>query len=260
MERVRATNLGITFRLVKRKRTKLQNIIGGFVANMGGKCEEFWALRHVNLTVHDGDTVGIIGRNGSGKSTLLRVIAGIYPPDEGRVVVNGDVSTLFSLGLGFKPNLTGFDNIYLSGVVMGLSRKEIDRVAENIVEFSELGQFIHQPVRTYSTGMQSRLGFAIAMNVSKDILLMDEVVGAGDAEFRKKCEDALRSLMGSRTVILVSHSMTTIRNTANKVIWLKDGQVAAEGKPNDVIQQYTDHFGKSRKARAADEAGQVRMS
>ncbi|MFC2013068.1 ABC transporter ATP-binding protein [Chloroflexota bacterium] len=199
---------------------------------------EFWALRHVSFTIERGDTLGIIGGNGSGKSTLLRVIAGIYPPDEGKVSVDGEVSTLFSLGAGFQPELSGRDNICLNGVMMGLSKKHIDSIVDSIIEFAELGEFIDMPVRTYSSGMHSRLGFAIAMNVDKDTVLIDEIMGAGDAAFREKANREMARIIGEKTVVIVSHSMGTITKYANKVIWLDKGRITAQGEPDYVIEQY----------------------
>jgi len=199
---------------------------------------EFWALRHVSFRVERGETVGVIGRNGSGKSTLLRVIAGIYPPDEGEVIVRGGVSTLFGLGTGFNAELSGRDNIYLNGVLMGLTKERIDGIIDGIIEFAELGDFIDMPVRTYSSGMRSRLGFAIAINVDKDIVLIDEVMGAGDAAFREKAEVEMDRIMGQKTVILVSHAMPTIERFSTRVLWLNRGEMAAFGEPKEVVEQY----------------------
>ena len=252
MEVITVTDLGIRFKLGKRRRSRtrdaLASWLGGLRNDHSGASgplpasqrtgEEFWALRHVSLSVQQGDTLGVIGRNGSGKSTLLRVIAGIYPPDEGRVSVKGEVSTLFSLGAGFQHELSGLDNIYLNGVLMGLSRKEIDGMLDDIIDFAELGEFIHMPVRTYSTGMNSRLGFSIAMNVNKDIVLIDEIMGAGDASFQEKAQERLNRIIGERTIVLVSHSMNTVRQSADHVVWLDKGQIAAQGEPKEVIQQY----------------------
>jgi len=182
--------------------------------------------------------VGVIGRNGSGKSTLLRVVAGIYPPDEGKVSVDGEVSTLFGLGTGFNNELSGRDNIYLNGVMTGLTKNKIDEIIDDMIEFAELGDFIEMPVRTYSTGMRSRLGFAIAMHIDKDIVLIDEIMGAGDAAFRQKADVEMNRIMGEKTVLLVSHSMTTIEQFSNKVVWLNKGTMAAIGEPKEVIEQY----------------------
>jgi ABC-2 type transport system ATP-binding protein/lipopolysaccharide transport system ATP-binding protein len=192
----------------------------------------------VSFVVEPGETVGIIGRNGSGKSTLLRVVAGIYPPDEGTITIDGEVSTLFGLGTGFNPELSGRDNIYLDGVMMGLTKNQIDGIIDDIIGFAELDNFIEMPVRTYSSGMRSRLGFAIAMNIDKDIVLIDEIMSAGDVAFRQKAEVEMNRIMGEKTVLLVSHDMNNIKKFANKVIWLNKGVVAAIGEPKEVIEQY----------------------
>jgi ABC-type polysaccharide/polyol phosphate transport system ATPase subunit len=182
--------------------------------------------------------VGIIGRNGSGKSTLLRVIAGIYPPDEGKVSVDGEVSTLFSLGTGFNPELSGRDNIYVDGIMIGLAKRKIDGIIDDIIKFAELGDFIEMPVRTYSSGMRARLGFAIAIHTDKDIVLIDEIMGAGDAAFYQKAEVEMSRIIGEKTVLLVSHAMGTIEKFADKAIWLDRGAMAAMGEPKGVIEQY----------------------
>jgi ABC-type polysaccharide/polyol phosphate transport system ATPase subunit len=182
--------------------------------------------------------VGIIGRNGSGKSTLLRVIAGVYPPDEGRVSVDGEVSTLFGLGTGFNAELSGRDNVYLDGIMIGLTKNQIDGIIDDIIGFAELGDFMDMPVRTYSSGMRARLGFAIAIHADKDIVLIDEIMGAGDAAFRQKANIEMNRIMGEKTVLLVSHSMDTIEQFADKVIWLNKGVMAAIGEPKEVIEQY----------------------
>ena len=236
---VSVTDLGIKFKMEKRRRSRaLAFILDRRSRNQQRPSGEFWALRHVSFTVERGETVGIIGRNGSGKSTLLRVIAGIYPPDEGKVSVDGKVSTLFSLGTGFNPELSGRDNIYLNGVMMGLAKDKIDGIIDSIIEFAELGDFIDMPVRTYSTGMRSRLGFAIAMHSDKDIVLIDEIMSAGDAAFRQKADAEMSRIMGERTVILVSHDMKDITRFASRVIWLDKGVIAAMGEPGEVIEQY----------------------
>jgi len=238
MEIIRTTDLGIRFKVGKRRRTSMRNIVVGGFRKRRDESGEFWALRHVSFTVSQGDTVGVIGRNGSGKSTLLRVIGRIYPPDEGEVSVQGSVSTQFSLGAGFQPELSGVDNIYLNGILMGLSKRAIDRMLDDIIKFADIGEFIDMPVKTYSTGMHSRLGFAIAINVHRDIVLIDEILGVGDAQFREKCEERLNRLMGERTILMVSHDMDSIRKFANRVIWLDKGQIVAQGESDDVIAQY----------------------
>jgi len=236
---VEVNDLGIKFKMGKRRRSgALAFILERRSRNKQRPSGEFWALRHVSFTVERGETVGIIGRNGSGKSTLLRVIAGVYPPDEGTVSVDGEVSTLFGLGTGFNAELSGRDNIYLNGVMIGLMKNQIDRIIDDIIGFAELGDFIDMPVRTYSTGMRSRLGFAIAIHSDKDIVLIDEILRAGDAEFRQKAGVEMNRIIGERTVILVSHSMDAIERFANKAIWLDKGVIAGMGEPKGVIEQY----------------------
>jgi len=235
---IKVSDLGIKFKMGKRQRSRAFTFLFERSHNRQRPSGEFWALRHVSFAVERGETVGIIGRNGSGKSTLLRVVAGIYPPDEGKVSVDGEVSTLFGLGTGFNPELSGRDNIYLNGVMMGLTKNKIDEIIDDIIEFAELGDFMEMPVRTYSSGMRSRLGFAIAMNIDKDIVLIDEIMGAGDAAFRQKADVEMNRIMGEKTVLLVSHSMTTIEKFSNKVIWLNKGIIAAMGEPKEVIEQY----------------------
>jgi teichoic acid transport system ATP-binding protein len=235
---VEVSDLGIKFRVEKRRRSGALAFILDRSRKQRGPRGEFWALRHVSFTVERGETVGIIGRNGSGKSTLLRVIAGVYPPDEGEVSVDGEVSTLFSLGTGFNPELSGRDNIYLDGILIGMTKNQIDGIIDDIIEFTELGDFIEMPVRTYSSGMRSRLGFAIAMQSDKDIVLIDEIMSAGDAAFRQKADAEMERIIGEKTVMIVSHNMYTIERFANKVIWLNKGVMAAMGEPAEVIKQY----------------------
>jgi teichoic acid transport system ATP-binding protein len=235
---INVNDLGIKFRMGKRQRARAFTYLFERSHNRQQSPGEFWALRHVSFTVERGETVGIIGRNGSGKSTLLRVIAGVYPPDEGKVSVDGEVSTLFSLGTGFNVELSGRDNIYLDGIMIRLTKKKIDGIIDAIIEFAELGDFIDMPVRTYSSGMRSRLGFAIAMHSDKDVVLIDEIMGAGDAAFKQKAEAEMARIIGEKTVLLVSHAMPTIEKFANRAIWLDRGVMAAMGEPKEVIEQY----------------------
>jgi teichoic acid transport system ATP-binding protein len=235
---IKVSDLGIKFKMGKRQRSRAFSLFFERSYNRQRASGEFWALRHVSFALERSETVGIIGRNGSGKSTLLRVIAGIYPPDEGGISVDGEVSTLFGLGTGFNPELSGRDNIYLNGVMMGLTKNRIDEIIDDITEFTELGDFIEIPVKTYSSGMRARLGFAIAMHVDKDIVLIDEIMSAGDAAFRQKADAEMNRIMGEKTVLLVSHSMANIEKFANKVIWLDKGIIAAMGEPKEVVGQY----------------------
>jgi ABC-type polysaccharide/polyol phosphate transport system ATPase subunit len=201
--------------------------------------KEFWALRDVSLELQRGETLGVIGPNGSGKSTLLRTVGGIYKPDQGRIKVNGHVSTLLSLTAGFQSELTGRENIRLVGMFMGFSLREIGDKTEEIIDFAELGAFINAPVKTYSSGMVARLGFAIASYLDCDILLVDEILGVGDQSFRQKSQVKIRELVSEqRTVLLVSHNLEAIREYSTKVLWLDHGSVQAYGEPSEVIEAY----------------------
>jgi ABC-type polysaccharide/polyol phosphate transport system ATPase subunit len=235
---ITVSDIGIKFKLVKRYRARASDLLITKSHSRRLSSGEFWALRHVSFTLERGETAGIIGSNGSGKSTLLRVIAGIYQPDEGKIVVDGSVTTLFSLGAGFQSELSGRDNIYLNGIILGLTKITIDRKIDSIIDFAELGDFIDMPVKTYSSGMRSRLGFAIAVNIDKDIVLIDEIMSAGDAAFRQKANAEINRIIGEKTVIIVSHSMGTIERFCHKVIWLDKGVVAAIGPPREVTQLY----------------------
>jgi len=235
---IKVSELGIKFKTKKRQRARMFSFLFDRSHNQQQSSGEFWALRHVSFAVERGETVGLIGRNGSGKSTLLRVIAGVYPPDEGKVSVEGEVSTLFGLGSGFNAELSGRDNIYLDGIMIGMTKNQIDGIIDTIVEFTELQDFIDMPVRTYSTGMRARLGFAIAMHSDKDIVLIDEIMSVGDVAFREKAEAEMNRIIGDSTVLLVSHEMGTIKKFASKVIWLDRGVIAAVGEPEEVIQKY----------------------
>jgi ABC-type polysaccharide/polyol phosphate transport system ATPase subunit len=201
--------------------------------------EDFWALRGVSFSVRRGEIVGICGGNGSGKSTLLKVVAHIIPMTHGRITVGGRLATLLDLGTGFLPDLTGRQNIALNGAIMGLGDAEIEQKMDAIVEFADLGSFIDSPVRTYSAGMYMRLGFAIAIHVDADILLIDEILAVGDEEFQQKCLRRLRAIRQKGTAMLiVSHASGLLSNMCDRVLWLNQGRVIASGKPAEVLRQY----------------------
>lgn len=203
--------------------------------------EEFWALRDVSLEIPRGATFGIIGHNGSGKSTLLRLIAGIHRPTEGRVRSDGRISALLELGAGFHPDLTGRENIYLNGSILGLTRPEISAVIDDIIEFSGIEDFIDAPVKVYSSGMYVRLGFAIAVHVNPEILLIDEVMAVGDEDFQRRCFDHLYELRRQGvTIVLVSHSLSIVQTMCDQAAWLDHGDLVALGPPAEVVGRYID--------------------
>ena len=200
----------------------------------------FWALQDISFDVPKGVGLGIIGGNGSGKSTLLKILARIVLPTVGEVEVHGKVNSLLEVGTGFQPDLSGRENIYLNGSILGMSRQEIDSVFDEIVDFSGVGEFIDMPVKHYSSGMYSRLAFSVAANVTGDILLIDEVLAVGDAQFRKKCLGRMEGLLTSehRTVLFVSHSMESVMRFCTKALWLDRGRIRAFGDSEDVVTEY----------------------
>ena len=201
--------------------------------------EEFWALRDVNFSVYGGEAVGIIGENGSGKSTTLKMIARILEPTSGSVNVRGKVSALLELGTGFHPDLTGRENIFLNGSLLGISRKEMQRRYDAIVSFAELSEFIDTPIKHYSSGMVMRLAFAVAINVDPDILLTDEVLAVGDEAFQRKCLDYIAGLRRAGvTIVFVSHALDAVRSLCSRAIWLDHGQVVADGLSSEVVDRY----------------------
>jgi ABC-type polysaccharide/polyol phosphate transport system ATPase subunit len=199
----------------------------------------FWALRDISLRLARGESLGLIGRNGSGKSTLLRLIAGISRPTSGRVVTNGRVSALLELGAGFHPQITGRENALLNAALLGLSLKEARQALPEMIAFSELGDFIDQPMRTYSSGMYVRLGFAVAVHVRPEILLVDEVLAVGDAEFQSKCYAHMEELRSKGvTIIIASHDLPSIQRYTDRVVLLEHGQMELVGRPADVLHAY----------------------
>jgi ABC-type polysaccharide/polyol phosphate transport system ATPase subunit len=211
------------------------------------------ALNEINVDVHYGTVLGIIGSNGAGKSSLMRVISGIVPPTQGRVEVFGSVSTLLALGVGFNPSMTGRDNVYLGGLAAGMSRDEIDKSFDAIADFAELGEAIDAPMRTYSSGMYARLAFSVAAVVEPDILIIDEALSTGDAKFKEKSLNRIKELRTSdRALILVSHALATIEDICNEVIWLNKGKLMMRGKPSEVIAAYRE-FVDARKSASSDE-------
>jgi ABC-type polysaccharide/polyol phosphate transport system ATPase subunit len=197
------------------------------------------AIRDISFGVPHGTVLGIIGVNGAGKSTLMRSVAGILPPTSGRIEVHGRVSTLLALGVGFKGDMTGRENVVLGGLAAGLSREQLDEKYEEIAEFAELGEFMDLPMRTYSSGMYGRLAFSVAVNLEPDILLIDEALSVGDARFKEKSFDKMHELCASAgTILFVSHGLRALRKLADEVIWLHKGEIAMRGEPREVSEAY----------------------
>lgn len=227
-------NLHITYRGLKK------TSIRASWKNFGGKVELYHALKGVSFEVEEGKILGIIGKNGAGKSTMLRAIAGIFSPDKGSIDLHGRSISLLSIGVGFNKKLTGKENIYLSGMLLGFSEEEIAKKEKEIIDFADIGDFIRKPVKTYSSGMYSKLAFAITAILETDIMLIDEVLSVGDAKFKEKSYNKMKELISDekRTVIIVSHSLETIKELCDEVLWLNDGEVMMKGSASEVIPKY----------------------
>lgn len=196
-------------------------------------------LNHININIKKGETVALIGTNGSGKSTLLKLMTKIIYPTKGTIKTNGKLTSLLELGAGFHPDFTGRENIYFNASIFGLTKKEIEKRMDDIIKFSELEEFIDNPVRTYSSGMYMRLAFSIAINVDAEILLIDEILAVGDQHFQDKCFNKLQELSNSdKTIVIVSHSLDSIKKLCNRAIWIYEGEVKLDGSPKQVIDEY----------------------
>lgn len=203
------------------------------------KADERTILKNVSLTIQKGETVALIGINGSGKSTLLKLMTKIIYPNKGEIITTGKIASLLELGAGFHQDFTGRENIYFNASIFGLTRTEINSRLEEIIRFSELEDFIDNPVRTYSSGQYMRLAFSVAINVDADILLIDEILAVGDQHFQEKCFQKLEELKKQhKTIVIVSHALETVRNFCDRIIWINDGQIRMDGDPNKVIDEY----------------------
>ena len=203
------------------------------------KAESRQVLNNINLTIKKGETVALIGTNGSGKSTLLKLMTKIIYPTKGELITHGKLTSLLELGAGFHPDFTGRENIYFNASIFGLTREEIESRVDDIIEFSELRDFIDSPIRTYSSGMYMRLAFSVAINVDADILLIDEILAVGDQHFQEKCFAKLEELKKSdKTIVIVTHSLDQVKKLCNRAIWLYEGEVYMDGKPDKVIEEY----------------------
>jgi len=237
------TDLGIRYDLRLTKRTTLKGSIAGMFRRSDGSENHFWALRHVNLSLAQGESLAVVGPNGAGKSTLLLALAGILQPTEGDIQTHGKVSTLLTLGAGFEVELTGRDNIDLAGAFLGIPQAEMDDLTPAIIEFADIGPFIDAPVRTYSSGMKARLGFSIATAITPDILLLDEVLGTGDQTFRSRSQVRVRELVTkARAIVLVTHDLNTISDFCNRAILIEKGRLIAEDDPKTIVALYRDRI------------------
>lgn len=239
---IEANNVSMSFRIDINRASGLKEWL---VNLLSGKRDvrEFRALSNVSFTVERGEVIGIIGRNGSGKSTLLKVIAGIYKPTGGMVKISGNVVPMLELGSGFDFELTGYENIFLNGAILGYSEQYLNSKLKDIIEFSELGDFIHMPIKTYSSGMMMRLAFSIATVVEPEILIIDEILAVGDEFFQKKSFARMQELMsGGTTVLFVSHNIEQIQAMCNRVIWLENGVVRAIGPTDLISSEYKKHI------------------
>jgi ABC-type polysaccharide/polyol phosphate transport system ATPase subunit len=235
---VTVENLSVTYRTTIDKRPTLKRTL----IRLGRRervVREIRAVRDVSLQVPHGTVLGVVGVNGAGKSTLMRTVAGILPPTQGRIVVHGRVSTLLALGVGFKNDLSGRDNVVLGGLAAGLTREQLAAKYDEIAGFAELGDFMDAPMRTYSAGMYGRLAFSVAVNMEPDILLIDEALSVGDARFKRKSFEKMRELCSqARTILIVSHALQSIRELCNEVVWMHNGKLALRGQPAEVVEAY----------------------
>lgn len=236
-------NLHKSFRLPTERSWGLKQAIFNRLRGVKGYKDQK-VLKGINFTVKQGEFLGIVGRNGSGKSTLLKILAGIYYPEKGStIVVNGNLVPFIELGVGFNPELTGRENVYLNGALLGFSNKEMAEMYDDIWKFAELENFQDQKLKNYSSGMLVRLAFSIAIRAKGDILVLDEVLAVGDAAFQQKCNNYFASLKEKKqTIILVTHSMENVRRFCDRAIMIEDGKIAAEGDPNEVAEQYMNLF------------------
>lgn len=234
---IKVTGLHKKFKLPTEQAFGLKQAIFNRLRGIKGYKEQK-VLKGLNFEIKKGEFIGIVGRNGSGKSTLLKILAGIYHPEKGTIIVNGNLVPFIELGVGFNPELTGRENVYLNGALLGFSNEEMDKMYNDIWKFAELEQFQDQKLKNYSSGMQVRLAFSIAIRAKGDILLLDEVLAVGDAAFQQKCNDYFASLHGNQTVILVTHSMENVTKFCDRAILIENGKITLEGSPKIVAKAY----------------------
>lgn len=236
---LKAEDISIRFNLSKEKVDNFKELLFKKIKGEKIRFNEFWALKDINFEINKGDRLGILGLNGAGKSTLLKIIAGVYKPTTGTITRHGHIAPMIELGAGFDPNYTGRENVFLYGSVLGFSKEFLESKFDEILEFSELGEFIDVPIKNYSSGMKARLGFSIATIVEPEILILDEVLSVGDAKFRKKCENKMQGMFDHGvTVLFVSHSLDQVKRLCNKAILLDHGELIAKGDIDSVAEIY----------------------
>ena len=236
---IKVTNLHKSFKLPTEQAFGLKQAFFNRLRGIKGYTEQK-VLKGLDFEVKKGDFLGIVGRNGSGKSTLLKILAGIYYPEKGEIIINGNLVPFIELGVGFNPELTGRENVYMNGALLGFSNEEMDKMYDDIWDFAELKDFQDQKLKNYSSGMQVRLAFSIAIRAKGDILLLDEVLAVGDAAFQQKCADYFKSLKDKKqTVILVTHSMENVRNFCTRAMLIDDGHIIKSGNPKEIADAYT---------------------
>ncbi|QGQ98490.1 ABC transporter ATP-binding protein [Paenibacillus psychroresistens] len=223
------------YKLYNKPMDRLKESIHPFKKNYH---KDFYAINNVSFEIKKGETVGIIGKNGSGKSTMLKMITGVLTPTSGTIQINGTISALLELGAGFNPEYTGIENIYMNGLICGFTKSEMDEKLDDILSFADIGEFVYQPVKIYSSGMFVRLAFAVAINVDPDILIVDEALSVGDMRFQQKCYRKIEEYKSTKTILLVSHDMATITNYCDRAIWINEGELIFDGSPREIVKKY----------------------
>lgn len=242
---VEISNVSKKYKLFKNKKHQALEALFPFLPK---RHNDFYAIKDFNLTVYKGDIIGIIGRNGSGKSTLMKLVAKVIQPTMGNITVNGNLVPLLELGSGFHREFTGFENIYFYTAVLGYPKKKVLEKTEEIIDFADIGDFIHQPIKNYSSGMKARLAFAVSVNIDPDILILDEVLSVGDAAFKEKSYEKIREFFDNgKTIFFVSHAMESIKALCNRAIVIDKGQLLFEGDPESVILKYEELFPRMKK-------------